>query len=191
MSHPLSIVNLMAAYGEVRISSKEELRCYLSGASRDGTLSSRHRTLRISQRGTGWLNVLRVALGELGSKSWIYREGSREVFTLETTWQAMLEPASDAEGRAFARGYFDAEGGVPRSLTARFYIQLVQKDLEDLSFLRDCLERVGIGCGKIHNPSVSVDRTTGDFSYGRDLGRSSAERSGLGTLESVRYWRRA
>ena len=141
----------------MRFSSEAELRCYLSGASRDGTYSSRHRTLRISQKGTEWLEVLRLALGELGSKSWMYREGKRDVFTLETTWCSMLVPRNHRERVAFARGYFDAEGGVPRNPDARFYVQLVQKDLRDLDFVRGCLESVGIKCGKIHNPSVAVD----------------------------------
>jgi hypothetical protein len=58
---------------------------------------------------------------------------------------------------AYARGYFDAEGGIPRSPRSRFYVQFVQKDRTDLDELRLILERQGIACGRLHNPSSSVD----------------------------------
>ncbi len=55
------------------------------------------------------------------------------------------------------RGYFDADGGVPRDPEARFYVQLVQKDLPDLERVRMILESLGVRCGRIHNPSIRVD----------------------------------
>lgn len=58
---------------------------------------------------------------------------------------------------AFARGYFDAEGGVPVQQSSRFYIQLVQKDHSDLDRLRRILEQAGICCGRLHNPSRRSD----------------------------------
>ena len=58
---------------------------------------------------------------------------------------------------AYVRGYFDAEGGVPRNSANRFYIQFVQKDFEELEKVRNMLEELGIRCGKIHNPSIKVD----------------------------------
>jgi hypothetical protein len=81
---------------------------------------------------------------------WIL-ESSAESFG--DTW----EPVTVEEKCAYARGYFDAEGGVPRSTTSRFYIQLVQKDLDDLTTLRTILLDLGIACGALHNPSVSAD----------------------------------
>jgi hypothetical protein len=85
--------------------------------------------------------------------------GSRDVWVIETTCR--LEPDQGVDGPseeiAFVRGYFDAEGGIPRGSTSRFYIQLVQKDRLDLEMVRAFLEGAGIRCGRIHNPSVRVD----------------------------------
>ena len=64
---------------------------------------------------------------------------------------------SRTERSAFIRGYFDAEGGIPRNTADRFYIQLVQKDLADLTRVRTILEGIDIHCGRIHNPSINVD----------------------------------
>ena len=61
------------------------------------------------------------------------------------------------EQAAFVRGYFDAEGGVPRRTGDRFYIQSVQKDLADLEHVRSLLGHLGIRCGRIHNPSARAD----------------------------------
>lgn len=147
----------MSIEAEVRSSSPKELRCYLVGASRDGTRSRLHRTLRISQKGIEWLDVLAVALSCLGSRSWRYQEGTRGVWTLETTWWDPLQATTPREVAAFSRGYFDAEGGVPRAPDARFYLQFVQKDLADIASLRSGLVNLGIDCGRLYNPSVRVD----------------------------------
>jgi len=147
----------MGIEAEIRAATANELRCYLDGASRDGTFSSAHRTLRISQKGTAWLTCLSAALTRLGSRSWAYKETRRDVWTLETTWWDPIPPVTAKQKAAFVRGYFDAEGGVPRSPEARFYVQLVQKDYRDLSIVRDHLETIGIRCGRLHNPSVAVD----------------------------------
>jgi hypothetical protein len=102
--------------------------------------------------------VLQDLFLKLGSRSWIYREGRRNVWVVETTCKlAEATFTSLREKTAFARGYFDAEGGIPRDSNARFYIQLVQKDRRDLEQVRRFLKDVGIGCGRIHNPSVRVD----------------------------------
>ncbi len=58
---------------------------------------------------------------------------------------------------AYARGYFDAEGGIPRDPSSRFYVQFVQKDRADLDELRLRLETQGLSCGRLHNPSAAVD----------------------------------
>ncbi len=157
LSHPLDSVLGMSLETEVFGATERELRSYLDGASRDGTFSARHGTLRISQKGQEWLETLKLALERLDARSWTYREGRRNVWTLETCWWDPYVPETPEEMAAFARGYFDAEGGVPRDPVARFYIQFVQKDLGDLSILRDRLSALGISCGRIHNPSVRVD----------------------------------
>ncbi len=61
------------------------------------------------------------------------------------------------ERAAYVRGFFDAEGGIPRKEDSVFYIQLVQKDRSKIENLKQILLEMGIHTGKIHNPSVRVD----------------------------------
>ena len=55
------------------------------------------------------------------------------------------------------KGYFDAEGGIPRDSSHWFYIQISQKNRPELEALKNILEELGISCGKIHVPSAKVD----------------------------------
>ncbi len=134
---------------------------YLFGATHDATISERHRTVRFGQADIRWLYVLKLLFGKLKQKSWIYREGKQRTFwVLETSsrWLSHREGFHTTEQKlAYARGYFDAEGGIPQKSQARFYIQLVQKNRAAISELRNLLESVGICCGKLHNPSSKVD----------------------------------
>jgi hypothetical protein len=150
---------LSAILSEVRRADDSELKGYLSGASRDATFNRLHNTMRFAQRDQDWLEVLRVAYARLGKRSWIYREGSRNVWVLECVGRVHAYPESSdvSAGIAWARGYFDAEGGIPKQPLSRFYIQMVQKNQVDLLKLIECLEARGISCGKLHNPSVRVD----------------------------------
>jgi hypothetical protein len=97
----------------------------------------------------------------------MYREGkSRRFWVLETSAKWLVEqPAasSQEERRAYARGYFDAEGGIPRDASARFYIQFVQKDRADIANLQGILEDEGITCGKLHRPSRLADHPVWRF----------------------------
>jgi hypothetical protein len=105
------------------------------------------------------MEVLQVLLRRVGSRGWIYEEGGRGIWTIETTFHPP-EPRQQETARiheAYIRGYFDAEGGMPRDVSARFYIQLTQKDRTDLARLRRRFVGLGISCGRIHNPSVRVD----------------------------------
>ncbi len=139
------------------------LRAYLLGTLHDGTLSSNGR-IRISQNGTDWLRILQKFLTQLGYKSWIYREGSnRNVYVLETLADFLdfkfnpLKLASEETKIGYIRGFFDAEGGIPRNQQARFYIQLTQNNKKKLKKLKIILDSLRIKTGKIHNPSKSVD----------------------------------
>jgi hypothetical protein len=164
---------------EVERASGGELAAYLKGAAHDGTFNRQHRTFRICQRERAWPLVLVQVLNQLGQRAWIYEEGSRGVFVVETCFDlAAATIDSEDERRAYARGYFDAEGGIPRDPKARFYIQLVQKDLEDLRELRAILDRMGIACGKLHNPSVRVDPDYWRFFVRASSRRRFAERIG-------------
>lgn len=142
--------------------SKEEIQAYLQGALHDASLNKGKR-YRFTQKGLKWLSFLKILFTQLGYKSWIYREGKREVYTLETLAQFLdfkFDPLilkSAEEQASYIRGFFDAEGGVPHGTQARFYIQLVQKDQTKIEKLAKMLTVLGISCGKIHNPSKCID----------------------------------
>ena len=150
---------LDAIGAEIARATSGEVCAYLKGASRDGTFNRLHKTLRISQADLRWLRVLERLLARLGKRSWTYREGTRSVWVIETTWHPNTRETIHTQGEAaaFVRGYFDAEGGVPTDSGVRFYIQFVQKDQADLAHTRDLLRLLGVQCGQIHNPSVRRD----------------------------------
>jgi hypothetical protein len=142
------------------------IQAYCQGALHDGTFNRRHRTHRITQKGTDWLGRLGYLLYLLGHASWIYREGKirNEVYVIETTANFLdvnFDPCllnSQDEKVAYVRGYFDADGGMPRRPDATpFQIQYTQKDRTELMIVRDILVGLGIRCGKLHNPSKKID----------------------------------
>jgi hypothetical protein len=148
-------------HAELLETSASGARAYLHGAAHDATISAKHQTVRFGQSDARWLSVLKVLLDGLGRRSWNYREGrSRSFWVLETSAGVLAERpefSTREERLAYARGYFDAEGGTPRDPSARFYIQFVQKDHGDIDELRTMLVSEGINCGRIHNPSRLVD----------------------------------
>jgi hypothetical protein len=147
-------------HAELLATSASGARAYLHGAAHDATVSQRHSTVRFGQSDIRWLHVLGFLLGRLGLRSWIYREGkTRQLWILETSVKALadVDISSSEEGLAYARGYFDAEGGCPRDPLARFYIQFVQKNYADIEQLKTILIGEGIRCGRIHNPSRRTD----------------------------------
>ena len=144
--------------------SVENTKAYLQGALHDGTFNHYNKRFRYCQAGTDWLNILRDCLKITGYNSWIYREGkTRNVFVLETLAEFLniafnpLLLKTIGERKAYLRGFFDAEGGIPRNPNARFYIQLVQNDKEKLVKLKTLLNELEIITGVIHNPSKAVD----------------------------------
>jgi hypothetical protein len=151
-------------HAELLATGAKGLEAYLQGALHDGTRSAAHNTHRFGQSDPRWLELLAEVLELLGSKCWSYREGSaRNYWVLETT-AAFLDVDFDArplvgssEGLAYVRGFFDAEGGMPRASTSRLYLQLSQKNRDVLETLVEILESWSIRCGRIHNPSVAVD----------------------------------
>ena len=142
---------------EIAAASVYELQAYLLGAAHDATFSRRHNTTRFCQSGREWVEVLASILERVGKRAWIYKEGAgRNCWVVETKWPTEEFEWVDRPD-AYARGYFDSEGGIPRNTSARFYVQYVQKDLNDLALVKTCLEQVGINCGSLHNPSARVD----------------------------------
>ena len=144
----------------LQTATKSELEMYLLGAFHDATLSSKHQTIRFSQSNVDWLKILQIIFGKLGSKSWIYREGKqRSVWVLETAAKLIqYHPNLTKKGKVmYIRGYFDAEGGMPRSKDDFLYFQFCQKDKIDLEKVKAYLEDLELQCGSIHNPSRKVD----------------------------------
>jgi len=133
-------------------------RAYLLGAMHDGTV--RPRTLRISQREEAYVRFLRDLIIGLGRRAWTYRDGkSRHVYVVEFS-RSLLNGVKLGPLRAwldYARGYFDAEGGLPQFATGEPYLYFAQKNRKDLEALHDILCKIGITCGKIHNPSRRID----------------------------------
>lgn len=143
---------------------KNILKAYLFGALHDGTFNRKHKTWRISQSNGDWLKRLQKMFEQLGSKAWIYQEGKgRTVSVVETTAHFLKmaptpsELGTTKEQIAYIRGYFDAEGGIPKRLNHWMYIQMCQKNKEELEQICSILTALGIHCGKIHNPSQKVD----------------------------------
>ena len=140
-----------------------QIKAYLLGALHDGTFSC-NRRFRFSQCGTIWLKKLQALFRKIGYNSWIYKEGkNRKIYVLETLASFLdfnfnpLNLKTEKEKINYIRGFFDAEGGVPKNQNARFYIQLVQSDREKLVKIKKILSGLKIETGKIHNPSHSVD----------------------------------
>ena len=151
-------------HAELLVTSAARLEAYLQGSLRDGTRSVAHGTHRFGQAEIGWLETLKIALGVLGHRGWIYREGRERQFWILETSAKFLSVDFDAStligtdvGLDYARGYFDADGGMPRRTDSRFYVQCCQKDRKSLETVTKILEWEGIICGRIHNPSVKVD----------------------------------
>ena len=143
--------------------SQKDIKAYLLGALHDATFSSNKR-YRFSQKGTEWLAVLKELLQKIGYNSWMYKEGkNRDVYVLETLASFLdfffnpITLRNKSEKISYIKGYFDAEGGIPRNKKDRFYIQLTQSDKDKLSKIKKILSELGIQVGKIHNPSKKVD----------------------------------
>ena len=155
----------------LQTASKSELEMYLLGAFHDATFSSKHQTIRFSQSDIDWLKILQIIFVKLGSKSWIYKEGKqRSVWALETTAKLtkLHSSLTDMERVMYIKGYFDAEGGMPRSKDDFLYFQFSQKDKSDLEKVKTYLEELGINCGLIHNPSKKVDANYWRFFVSRN-----------------------
>jgi hypothetical protein len=98
---PAILPSIMA---EVQRAGPGESRAYLIGAMRDGTFNRLHKTIRIAQADIRWLKVLQAVIRCIGSRSWIYREGDRRVWVVESTCRpGALDLASSQEAAAFVR----------------------------------------------------------------------------------------
>ena len=133
-------------------------KAYLLGMLHDGT---KHKTTyRIAQKGVAFAKMLALGIKRLGGRAWVYQEGKlRDVYITEFS-QIILHGitiTTDQDKLDYVRGYFDAEGGIPKSPKVRFYIYFAQKNFKDLNQVKTILEEFGIYTGVIHNPSKSID----------------------------------
>ena len=151
-------------------------RLYLLGAMHDGTI--RARTLRISQREKAYVLFLRGLIIANGGNAWIYREGrTRQLYVVEFSKTFLGSPRVRTRGEMidYVRGYFDAEGGIPSVPSSEPYVYFAQKNRRDLEGVRRILIRLGIACGKIHNPSRREDPNYWRFYVSRRSIRRFAE----------------
>ena len=124
----------------------------------DGTIH--RRTLRISQREESYVLFLRELIRANGGQAWTYREGkSRQLYVVEfsRSFLGEYQLRTRQDMIDYVRGYFDAEGGIPQIPSRKPYTYFAQKDREDLEEVRQILIRLGVDCGRIHNPSRRVD----------------------------------
>lgn len=142
--------------------TKGEIIAYLNGALHDASLNKGKR-FRFVQKYVDWLEILQKLLEEIGYRSWIYKEGkNRNLYVLETLCKELnfaFNPEdlkTNREKIMYLRGFFDAEGGIPR-IKGRFYIQLAQKNYQKILTIKRLLNGLGIESGRIHNPSKKVD----------------------------------
>lgn len=159
-----SLLTPQRLHAELLVTSASRLEAYLQGALKDATRSALHKTHRYGQSEREWLEYLQAILGVLGHRGWIYKEGrERHFWILESSARFLsvdfdpLALVKTESGLDYVRGYFDADGGIPRSPEARLYVQLCQKDRKSLEVVAEILSSWEIECGRIHNPSAAVD----------------------------------
>jgi hypothetical protein len=152
------IVNMRCEENPHHTPTSKITKAYLLGALHDSTKAKY--TFRICQKSLEYIQFISKTVKSLGYRCWIYKEGKNRNLYIAEFSQKLLsgcEPQSDDEKRSYVRGYFDSEGGVPRSNDARYYIYFAQKNLGDLQKLKSYVLDLGIKCGTTHNPSKSVD----------------------------------
>ncbi len=133
-------------------------KSYLLGALHDGT--KRKYTFRIAQKFESYVKEIKDIVQKMDYKAWTYKEGkSREVFIVEFSRKVLdgFKIKTREDKLEYITGYFDAEGSAPRKQSSRPYFYFCQKNLEDLTQVKEYLEEFGISCGEIHNPSRSKD----------------------------------
>lgn len=135
-----------------------DCRSYLMGAMHDGCVHGS--TVRICQKEESYVAMIKALILDSGSRAWTYREGKlRNLFVVEFSHSfvkghQILTPRDIIH---YARGFFDAEGGVPSDVRSYPYIYFAQKDRAELQDLRNLLLTLGIVCGTMHRPSRRAD----------------------------------
>jgi intein-encoded DNA endonuclease-like protein len=155
-------------------------KAYLLGVLHDAT--ERKTTYRIAQKSRKYIDFLVREIKSLGQRAWSYQEGkTRKLFIVEFSKSFLREAkiTTRQDKIDYVRGYFDAEGGLARSNSVRYYIYFAQKNFNDLKEVKTFLEDLNISCGKMHNPSEKVDPD-----YWRFFVRAKSYRSFAQTIGS-------
>ena len=129
-------------------------RAYLLGALHDATV--REYTYRLSQNDRDYVEDIASMVDDLGFDAWTYREGrDRNVHVAEFGRQVLdgYNVSSREEKRNYVRGYFDADGSVPKDTDARLYVYFAQQDKADLLEVKEYLEEFDVDTGTLHRPS--------------------------------------
>jgi intein-encoded DNA endonuclease-like protein len=136
----------------------EMSKAYLLGVMHDST--ERKNTIRVSSKEKIYIQFLADMIHKMGHNAWTYQEGkTRNMYVVEFSKKILnkFRIQTKQDKIDYIRGYFDAEGSVPKSQNKRFYIYFAQKDKDDLKQLKSYLSDCGIICGKTHNPSKKKD----------------------------------
>jgi hypothetical protein len=131
---------------------------YLLGILHDST--ERKTTYRIASKSRKYCFLLRDGIKSMGFGAWVYKEGKdRNLWITEFSKNVLKDVFVNTKQDKidYSRGYFDADGGIAKSPSVRYYIYFAQKDKRDLLKVKGYLKELEINCGKIHNPSMEVD----------------------------------
>jgi hypothetical protein len=131
---------------------------YLLGLLHDAT--ERKTTYRIATKSKEFSDFLVKGIKKFEMSAWNYKEGKdRDLWITEFSKSLLknVKIISKQDKIDYIRGYFDAEGGISKHSSVRFYIYFCQKNKKDLLEVKEYIEEIGIETGKIHNPSIKVD----------------------------------
>ncbi|MFQ6129262.1 MAG: LAGLIDADG family homing endonuclease [Candidatus Hadarchaeaceae archaeon] len=133
-------------------------KAYLLGVIHDAT--ERKYTYRLSQKNESFIKFIAGIIRKMGHNAWTYKEGkTRQVYVVEFAKSILrgIRIKNKRQKKDYIRGYFDAEGSVPKTSEAELYIYFAQKNISDLRQVQRYLESLDVKCGKIHNPSKRAD----------------------------------
>ena len=165
-------------------------KAYILGVLHDATETKT--TYRVSQKSKAFVEMIANGIRSLGGSAWTYKEGKyRSVYVVEfsKSFSRKNQTLFQTRQRDYIRGYFDAEGGIAKSRSVRYYLYFAQKNQKDLLEVRSYLKELGIVCGQTHNPSSKVDPNYWRFYVRAQSYRDFAVLIGSSHPEKSRYVR--
>lgn len=189
---------------------------YLLGALRDATIDVRKRKnyeIKISQKNKEWLELIQEIfkknfekdgkISKYKENTWILRINSKkitkeiikisEIIIPQDKWNtpSIIKKSSVKIQKAYVRGFYDAEGGLPRNpQNKQKYISLSQKNKESLEFVRNFILKLGMNptnitfCGNVWE--FRITRKNDIVNFIEKIGSWHPEkRKKLGLLKTV------